>query len=51
MTPRDKTLELSSVRITLKTDIYQMTYELWALILPLIPNIWNFSSQEIFCCE
>lgn len=35
MTPRNKTLELSSVRIAPKTDIYQITHEgeqLWALI-------------------
>lgn len=58
MTPRNKTLELSSVRIASKTAIYQITHEgeeLWALIWhgggDANPNIWNFSSQEVFCCE
>lgn len=54
MTPRDKSLELSNVRITPKTAIYQITHEgeqLWALICGVQTQMWIFNSQEIFCQE
>lgn len=49
MTSRDKTLELSNIRITPKTDIYQITHEgeqLWALICGLQTQTFGISTAR-----
>lgn len=51
MTPRDKALELSSVRITPKTAIYQITHDreqLWALICGVQTQTFGISEARKF---